>query len=176
VAASPVVARGRVFVGSFDGAFYAIDLDTGQEVWRFDGASNWYWASALVVEDTVYAPSLDGNLYALDIDTGALRWTLETEGRIVGSPAVVFDMIAVASDDGHIRLTDLAGDGSVLRRCNIEEKIRTSLVANEGVIFFGADDKSIRTLVVERGGRVEGDWVHFTDEGEIASWACVGPT
>ena len=35
VAAPPVIARGRVYVGSFDGVFYAINASSGVEEWRF---------------------------------------------------------------------------------------------------------------------------------------------
>ena len=137
VSASPVVAVGKVFVGSFDGVFYAVDAATGREAWSFDGAGNWFWTHALIAGDRVLAPSLDGNLYALDIDTGDLLWKLETDGAIVGSPVIVSDMIVVPSDDGKIRLARLR-DGSELDRCNIEEKIRTPLVAQGGFVYFGS--------------------------------------
>ena len=165
VAASPVVARGRVFVGAFDGVFYAIDVDTGDEVWRFEEASNWFWGRALVNGDTIYAPSLDGNLYALDMDTGDLRWKIETDGPIVGSPVIMFDeLIAIPSSDGKIRLARL--NGTELDACNIDEAIRTSLVAQDDFIYFGATDRSIRALRIKRNGNPDEEWVHFTDKDD----------
>ena len=163
VAATPAVADGRVYVGSFDGTFYALDANTGDVIWRFDGASNWFWGQALVVGDIVYVPSMDGNLYALDADTGGRLWTVETEGPIVGAPAVVFDMIAVPSDDGRVRLAGL-GNGSPRGVCNVGEKIRTSLVADGGFIYFGARDKSVRALSVAESGDADEEWVHFTNK------------
>ena len=165
VVAAPLVAGGRVFVGSFDRVFYAIDAETGDEVWRFDGASNWFWGQAVAKDGTVFAPSLDGNLYALDMDTGRLRWTLETDGPIVGSPAIVFDMIAVPSADGRIRLATLR-DGDEVGDCNIGEEIRTSLVEKEGFIYFGARDRSIRALRIKPSGNPDEAWVRFTDKGD----------
>jgi outer membrane protein assembly factor BamB len=166
ITASPVVADGRVYIGSFDGVFYAINARTGQEVWRFVEASNWYWGRAVVYEDTIYAPSLDGNLYALDIDTGKLRWTIETEGPIVGSPAIVFDMIAVASEDGKVRLARL-GDGLEMGSCNIGEQIRTPLASEDGFVYFGAKDNSIRALEIKReSGNPDEAWVHFTNRDD----------
>ena len=173
IAATPLVMRGRVYVGSFDSVFYAIDAETGKEVWRFEGADNWYWGHAIAHEDTVYAPSLDGNLYALDMADGDLLWTLETDGPIVGSPAVVSDLIAVPSVDGRIRLASLT-NGNEQYICNTETAIRTSLVEQGGSIYFGARDRSIRALRVstDRGP----DWAYFSKTGQVRGWPCIGLT
>ena len=168
VAAKPVVARGRVYVGSFDSVLYAIDTATGEEVWRFEEASNWYWTHVIIAGDTLYAPSLDGNLYALDIDTGEMRWTLRGDGPIVGSPALVHDLIAVPSaeeKDWKIRLIRLA-DGSEQHACNIGEEIRTSLAEENGFIYFAARDRSIRALEIKPNGNPDERWVHFTDRDD----------
>lgn len=165
VAATPVVAKGRVYVGSFDGVFYAINAATGREVWRFEGAKNWFWGRAAVAEDTIYAPSLDGTLYALGIDQGELRWALDTDGPIAGTPAVVLDMIAVPSADGKIRLVRLK-DGRQLDACNIGEEIRTPLVEQGGVIYFGARDRSIRALRIKANGNPDEEWVHLTNKDD----------
>ena len=70
IAATPTVEKNTVYVGSFDGVFYAFDLFTGEEIWTFDKASNWYWGKAVINGDMIYVPSLDGNLYALDVNSG----------------------------------------------------------------------------------------------------------
>ena len=163
IAASPVVARGRVYVGSFDSVFYAIDTESGREAWRFDGASRWYWGGAIADGKTIYAPSLDGNLYALDMDTGGLRWTLETEGAIVGSPVVVGDRIAVPSLDGRVRLVRLK-DGLGETECSIEAKLRASLAEHEGYLYVAASDHSVRRLSVKPNGNPDEEWLHLTDK------------
>ena len=165
VVAQPVVSRGRVYVGSFDSVFYAVDVATGAEVWRFEDARNWYWASAIAVDQLIYAPSLDGTLYALDLGTGELRWTLKTEGAIIGSPAVVHDLIAVPSTDGRIKLARLR-DGAERDACNVGEKIRTPIVERDGTIYFGAEDSSVRALRIKKSGNPDEEWVHFTDKDD----------
>ena len=177
VVASPIVDNGRVYVGSLDQTFYAINAETGDAVWRFDGASNWYWGQAIVTDDTVYAPSLDGKLYALDKDTGRLDWALETDGSIVGTPVIVGDFIAVPSLDGILRLVNLK-DRNDRFVCNVEEEIRSSLVAQDGSIYFRAKDRSVRALNVARRGNPDEDWMYSTREdpgNEVISWACTGP-
>ncbi|MDA0770278.1 MAG: PQQ-binding-like beta-propeller repeat protein [Chloroflexi bacterium] len=163
VASTPVVNSGGVYVGSFDGVFYALNAATGAPLWQFDGASNWYWGEALVTGDTVYAGSLDGNLYALDKFSGALRWTYATEGPIVGKPVIVFDMIAVPSDDGGLHLVRMA-DGREVSSCSMGTELRSSLVQQDGVVFLNANDGSIRALRIKSSGNPDEEWVHFANE------------
>ena len=164
VTAAPVAVGGRVYVGAFDGNFYALDAQTGIEVWRFDDAGGWFWASAVATGDAIYAPNMDGHLYALDLRTGSLLWKLETDGSIVSSPVIVDDKIAVASDDGRLRIVRLA-DGSTAGQCNIGGKLRTPLAEDDGVVFFGAPDNSIRALSIEKtNGDPDEKWVFFTDK------------
>ena len=163
VAAPPVIAGGRAYVGSFDGVFYAINTSSGVEEWRFNGASNWFWAQAVVAQGVVYAPSLDGNLYALGATSGELLWKLETDGAIIGTPAIVHgDLIAVSSKDGRLRVARLR-DGVLQESCNLDEEIRTPLLEKDGMIYFGAQDKSIRAISVSANGNPDEEWVHFTD-------------
>ena len=165
VVASPLIAGGRLYVGAFDSVFYALDAQTGDEVWRFDGAKRWYWAKAVAHEGTIYAPSLDGNLYALDAASGDLRWTFVTEGAIVGSPVVLGDLIAVPvanGDDSMISIVELI-DGSSSESCKIGDDIRTPLVADGDLIYFGVTDHSIRALRIKSSGNPDEEWVYFTD-------------
>ena len=165
IASTPVVSGGSVYFGSFDAVFYALSAATGKRQWQFDEGKNWYWGEALVTDDSVYVGSLDGNLYALDKSTGDLRWTLATDGPIVGRPVIVFDMIAVPSDDCVIRLVRLS-DGDELGSCSIGTEVRSSLVLLEDVLFLNARDSSIRALRIKSNGNPDEEWVHFADEDD----------
>ena len=167
VVASPLIVGGRVYVGAFDSVFYALDARTGEEVWRFSGAERWYWAKAIAHQGTIYAPSLDGNLYALDALSGELRWTFETEGAIVGSPVIMGDRIIVPvadGDDSKISIVELNGSSS--EACKIGDDIRTPLVADGDLIYFGVTDHSIRALRIKSSGNPDEEWVYFTDRDD----------
>lgn len=168
VVASPLVENGRVYVGSFDNVFYALNAATGEEVWRFEGADNWYWSQALIVGDIAYVASLNGNLYALDKNTGDKLWTLETDGPIVGRPAVVFDMLVVPSDDGRIRMVKLS-DGNEVGACNIGKGVRTSIAERDGFVYFGGEDSSQRALRIKSSGNPDEEWVHYTNKDDDES-------
>lgn len=163
IASTPAYDEGTVYFGSFDSVFYAVNASDGTLRWKFDGADSWYWGAPLVHGGYVYAPSLDGKLYALDQRTGSLRWSLTTEGPIVGSPAVIFDMIAIGSDDGRLHIARIS-DGNPVDSCNMRTEIRSSLAVKEDVVFLSAKDKSIRALRVKTNGNPDEEWVHQPDE------------
>jgi polyvinyl alcohol dehydrogenase (cytochrome) len=87
--ASPVVAGGRVFIGSNNGVMYALDEATGAVLWRnllgyqeqMTCAGLGIISTAAVAADPVtgeqrvYVAAGDGRLYALAAATGAVRWT-----------------------------------------------------------------------------------------------------
>jgi outer membrane protein assembly factor BamB len=157
VAATPVIKEDTVFVGSFDGVFYAFDLNTGEEKWIFEKASNWYWGSAVIDDQTIYIPSLDGKLYALDIRSGKKEWELETNGAIVGSPAIVSDMIVVGSTDGEIRIAEISS-GELLDSCDLGESIHSPITSDGFEVYFSARDHSVRALTIKTNGKPDEKW------------------
>ncbi len=165
IASTPVVDGGRVYVGSFDGVFYALSAATGEVQWTFDGSDNWYWGEALVGGDTVYAGSLDGHLYALDKSTGGQKWAFATAGPIAGRPVIVFDMIAVPSDDGGLHMVRLS-DGKEISSCNVGSELRSALIVRDDVVFLNAKDSSIRALRIKSNGNPDEEWVHIADEDD----------
>ena len=104
-------------------------------------------------------------MYALDKRTGELRWTLATDGAIVGSPTVIFDMIAVGSDDGMLHIVRLS-DGNPAGICDMRTEIRSSLALSDDTIFLHAKDKTIRALRIKTNGNPDEEWVHQPEEDE----------
>ncbi len=81
----PVVAGGRVFVGSMvSDRLSVLDLETGEEAWRFYAEGPIRFAP-LVWRDRVYFGSDDGFLYCLETATGRLVWKQRggPDGRLV---------------------------------------------------------------------------------------------
>jgi len=77
VHASPAIADGTLFVGSWDSYFYALDVANGKEKWKFKTGEDHeiynqvgIQSSAAVADGIVYFGCRDSNLYALDARTG----------------------------------------------------------------------------------------------------------
>jgi arylsulfatase A-like enzyme len=69
----PVVAAGRVFIGSLAGILHAIDSETGRDLWTFRAGGAVLHAAA-VADARVFFGAADGRLYALDAARGTLLW------------------------------------------------------------------------------------------------------
>ena len=178
VASSPLVLNGEVYIGSFDGNFYSLDALSGEEIWRFTGASNWYWGSAITDGSVIYAPSLNGSLYALNKNDGSLRWESKTKGAIVGSPAIVSDMIAYGSKDGDLYVSELS-TGIVIGSCSTGDKIEAPIISDGDSVYFSVRDHSIRAIQIKGNGNPDEKWdaPYFSNkakDGEIpnpSDWA-----
>lgn len=75
--AQPVVAQGRLFIGSMNGLFYARNASTGAPLWTFDASSPIRHAAG-VISDTVIFSTHAGQTFALDAATGAQKWQTDT--------------------------------------------------------------------------------------------------
>ena len=161
---SPIVHKNKLYVGSFDRILYAIDSKSGNELWRFENSKNWYWATPAVHEKYLFAASLDGKLYALDINSGKLLWSSSTEGKIVGTPAIIDDLIVISSTDKKIRLLRLI-DGQQMDICNIGDQIKSNVISTNEWIFFTTED-SVRALKIKPNGNMDEEWDggHFFKE------------
>ena len=62
VESSPAIADGRVFIGSNDGRFYVLDVNTGAKVWEFNAGAA-LSASPAIGKSRVVIGSQDGRLY-----------------------------------------------------------------------------------------------------------------
>lgn len=86
----PVVAGGRVFIGSSGGSVYSLDAATGCTYWTFEAASGVRSAVTIGPGGIAYFGDLHANVYALDANTGKLIWkTLVEEypySRVTGAP------------------------------------------------------------------------------------------
>jgi len=165
VKSSPVVADGRVFIGSDDGRIYAIDLKTGEKVWAFhvpvnnEDEPSAIEASPLVVRGMVYIGALDGFLYALDARTGELRWRYETEGEINGAanwtenPAGEGYRVLVGSWDSRLHCVD-AATGKSVWVYETENYVNGTPAIADGKAVFGGCDGFLHVLSLRDGKQV----------------------
>lgn len=110
IEASPLLAGGRVYFGSWDHRIYTLDARTGRLEWSFSTGGRVKGGVALAGR-TVYAASYDGYLYALDARGAGLRWTAGG-GRLGGlyaTPSVAHGRVFVNSTNGRVYAFSLSG-------------------------------------------------------------------
>ena len=115
--AGPTVDDGVVYVGSMDGYLYAVDSQTGRELWKFEAGhpvistpavadGTVYFGSGCVGEFCLRRPDSDYNFYALDSQTGQEIWRFKTGGGVASSPLVADDLVYFGSEDQHVYALD----------------------------------------------------------------------
>jgi polyvinyl alcohol dehydrogenase (cytochrome) len=92
---NPVIAAGRVFVGSDNGTVYALDADTGCVYWSFKAEGGVRGAPSVGragARDAVYFGDLKANVFAVDAVTGQQIWKKQVDthafARVTGAPTL----------------------------------------------------------------------------------------
>lgn len=83
------VAGRRVFLGSSDRGFYALNAENGSTLWRFETLG--FVQSAPLYdpkEDAVYFGSNDGALYKVAAKDGALKWRFMSNAEVARRPVL----------------------------------------------------------------------------------------
>lgn len=96
----PIIMDGVIYFGSYDGNFYALDIETGFMRWVFKTGDH---INSIPFGDThnVYFGSDDGVLYAVSKDKGKEVWSYDT-GEQVQSLVTKYDdqIVFVTNSDG----------------------------------------------------------------------------
>ncbi len=111
--APPALAGDMLVVADYSlpGAVTGLSL-SGQEMWRFNGATGHFIAAPVVTGDLILAANADYALYALSLD-GSLRWKFATDGALWASPATDGQRAYLPSMDHKLYAVDLMTGKSV---------------------------------------------------------------
>ena len=92
VEATPSIGPdGTIYAGGYapseEKHLYALDPETGEELWRFETGGGVYGTPAIDANGILYFGSYDQYFYSLNPD-GTERWKLKTDGGVVASPTI----------------------------------------------------------------------------------------
>jgi outer membrane protein assembly factor BamB len=146
---SPVASKGLVYVGCSD-SILALNVETGEEKWRFKTEGQVREAAAVVGELLYFACS-NSRIYALDAQSGEMRWVTKTRGE-PHSPSIVDDFLYAAVSDSFICcLRKATGEECWLVDTN--DKIWSSPTPHAGALFAGT--KSCLCAYDQASGRLK---------------------
>ena len=105
---------GRLIVASGYGRVFALDAETGDELWVRDMNAP-MTGSPTIKDGRIFVSSNNNEVFALDFDTGRTEWTdqaIAEPARVLGSPsaAAVEDLVVVPYSSGEI-IAYLASNG-----------------------------------------------------------------
>ncbi|MBI1368540.1 MAG: PQQ-binding-like beta-propeller repeat protein [Planctomycetes bacterium] len=155
VKSSPVIADGRIFIGSDSKQLLALDAMTGKLLWSFM-TEDTVEAPPTIDGDAVYIGSTDTNLYKLDAATGKLAWKFATNDKIIGAAVAVDDaaskrrLVLIGSYDGTLHALN-AADGKEVWHYETSDPINGSAAIHNGVAAFGGCDGSLHIVDLDNG-------------------------
>lgn len=163
---TPTIANGLVYIGAYDGALYAFDVDSGRLVWRTQlgdaiGSSPGYHDGLVYI--AVEHSDPDGSVAACDALTGEVVWT---DDRPADHPhsTIAIDrdtgVMAVGSNDGTLYGWSYP-DHAPRWAFDTGRPIKGPITTFDGAAFFGSWDDSIYR--VDLGDGTE-DWEVETDD------------
>nr|WP_068886927.1 PQQ-binding-like beta-propeller repeat protein [Pedobacter panaciterrae] len=131
--------KDRVYIGSSDNNFYALNATNGNLIWKYT-AKDFSYSDPIVVGETVYAGSIDGNMYAFDAINGSVKWKFFTSAvGIESSPAVSDGIIYFGSNNGSFYALN-ATTGELKWKMETSQNVSSSPVVANNIVYFGSSN------------------------------------
>lgn len=138
------ISKGVVIFGSSDQHVYAVNCETGKDVWRFK-TGHGVDQTGCIFNGTVYIGSHDANFYALDFENGREIWRFKTGGRIGCVPKEWNGNIYFGCAD-HFFYCIKADTGELVWKFKTNNINWGNPEEWNGIIFFGSTDTHFYAL------------------------------
>jgi outer membrane protein assembly factor BamB len=156
----PVVAYGRLYVGTNRGRFLALDAETGKVAWKKE-FGRCIAASPTVGDHVIYQPLMDpspcrehqqdapGYMVALDAETGDELWRFRA-GVIESPPLLKNGVLYFGSWDKKMYALD-AETHRVKWTFSTGDKIKDAAAYSNGTLYFGSYDHKVYAVDANTG-------------------------
>ncbi len=183
ISGRPTISDDIIFCTSTDGFIYALNLENGNIVWKYQTDGDIY-SSPVVDGNIVYFGSSDKKIYALNKNNGEKIWSFKTEGPITSSPIIHKDLVIFGSWDNNLYAISKK-DNDLKWKFTTGWGIDCTPFVWNDFVFFGSTDNNFYALDVNNGNlkwfftayaaihsspTVYGDFVFFgCDDGRVYS-------
>ena len=143
----PVIAEGKVFIGTMRGTLHAIDSETGKDVWVFSAGGAILHACA-VGEGKVVFGCADGEVYALNVADGKPAWSVQTGQAVWNAPLIHQGVVLIGSRGASLYAIDLgtgivkwkaATNGPLLSSPALDARNNRAYAASEDMHVYAFD-------------------------------------
>jgi serine/threonine protein kinase len=140
---SPASYKNLAYIGSYDTNVWALQLDTGEFVWKFPTRGG-IASSPVVDNDTrlVIFGSEDYSLTAVDANSGRISWTYPTKDKIRSTARVAHGHVFFGSDDGRVYAV-VAANGRYLWEYDTGAPVRSRPFVTNDIVIVGSDSGEI---------------------------------
>ena len=172
IAASPIVANGRVYTMDSLGAVRAFDAASGARIWESQTPNergnehSLYGGGIAFANGRIFATNGLGFVAAMDEQTGGILWQVRPGGPLRGAPTVFDDTIYVMSQDNQIfslKQSDGATNWSQAAALEIAGVFGTgSPAVGSGTVVAGFSSGELNAYRYENGRQVWQDALQRT--------------
>ncbi len=147
----PVVAAGRVFVGTQEGNVYGIRLNDGATLWSYDMGDPVISTACADAQQVLFA-DVFGDIVALDAATGQLRWSYTADRTIVTAPLLLPEQgrVFLASHGGSVYCFEWS-TGELLWKVWLPAPVQGQLAATASRLFVPAENMVVYAFDVQNG-------------------------
>jgi eukaryotic-like serine/threonine-protein kinase len=154
---------------------YAVNLQTGVEVWRFPAkaatATPFYATPSLTPDGQLIVGSFDHKIYSLNPQSGVQNWVFElAKDRWIGGVLVTSDTIFATNADYTLYAISFSGTSKWVAPFTADQAIWGSPVSDGTNVFFGTLGRKVYAVDAQTGKRT---WVQ-TVEGAILGSPVMG--
>lgn len=96
-----VIHEGRLYTADAKGRVYAMNVDTGEQLWRVDTGLRLLGGPGLA-DGRLLLGTLDGEVVALSADDGSRLWATSVSSEVLAQPVGSRDIVVARGTDGRI--------------------------------------------------------------------------
>ncbi len=146
---SPAVAAGAVYCASTDQKLYALDAESGTELWVYEADSP-IRSSPCIVDGRVYFGTAEGMVHAVEQDTGRAAWAERLGEGIESSVRGEGPRLFVGTTDGQV-VAFAPDDGQVLWRTPLQGPVEASPATDGQYVAIGTPEYGLALLSADAG-------------------------
>lgn len=154
-----LLADGILYAGSGDGVLFAMDSQTGEQLWSNPGFGQ-LESTGAIAGDTIITAGYNQTVKAMDRITGEERWTYMTEYGVQGAPLIVEDRAYIATDH-RVYALDLESGDLIWKASTGTEGAYMGAPAYDDGLIYTTGGKLLLALEAESGREI---WRTTKDE------------
>ncbi len=148
----PTIENGIIYFGSLDSYVYAVESETGQEIWRVKLDEMVLGSCPVIIDDVIYIGGYDLSVYAIDKIKGKIIWKFKTGGGVFSTIGHSSGKLYFGSSDGFLYCINLKGQ--LVWRFKTGGEIPSSPSIIDDKIIFGSFDNFYYCLDANTGGEL----------------------